>query len=124
MGTLGEPVESNEELAARVATALDGHDDQVLKSVMDEGFKGIDALANKYADQGVVAYALNDGDPPDLIQAFVEQTGITIPVIDGQGKVIGVVVGMQATDYFGGASSAMGFIIPIAEAAELWPRKE
>ncbi len=46
------------------------------------------------------------------------------PVIDGQGRVIGVVVGMQATDRFGGASSAMGFIIPIGEAAALWPRKK
>ena len=51
-----EPVESNEELAARVATVLDGHDDQVLESVMDEGFKGIDALA-KFA-----AGELNDDD--------------------------------------------------------------
>ena len=51
-----EPFETNEELAARVATVLDGRDDQVLESVMDEGFKGIDALAN------VAAGELNDDD--------------------------------------------------------------
>ncbi len=43
------------------------------------------------------------------------------PLIDGHGRVLGVVVGMQRAGR-DGASSAMGFIIPIREARKLWPR--
>lgn len=44
------------------------------------------------------------------------------PMIDGTGKLLGIVVGRQKTDSYGGASLAMGFIIPIEDAAGLWPR--
>lgn len=43
------------------------------------------------------------------------------PLIDSEGRVLGVVVAMQRTDNRGGATSAMGYIIPIGEAAALWP---
>ena len=43
------------------------------------------------------------------------------PLIDGHGRVLGVVVGMQRAGR-DSASSAMGFIIPISEARRLWPR--
>jgi S1-C subfamily serine protease len=42
------------------------------------------------------------------------------PVIDDTGKVIGVVVGMQRIDETSSAS-AIGYVIPIAYAAEVWP---
>ncbi len=42
------------------------------------------------------------------------------PLIDRRGRVLGVVVGMQRANREG-ASSAMGFIIPIREAQTLWP---
>ena len=42
------------------------------------------------------------------------------PLIDGQGRVVGVVVGMQAVDRNAG-SSAIGYIIPIGNARKIWP---
>ena len=45
------------------------------------------------------------------------------PVIDESGRVIGVVVGMQRVDN-AQASSAIGYIIPIALAKEVWPAKK
>ena len=42
------------------------------------------------------------------------------PVIDSNGKVIGVVVGMQRIDAHR-STNAIGYVIPIAHAKELWP---
>jgi S1-C subfamily serine protease len=42
------------------------------------------------------------------------------PLIDGQGHLHGVVVGMQVAED-GVGSSAMGFVIPIAHAISIWP---
>lgn len=42
------------------------------------------------------------------------------PVIDGQGRVLGVVTGMQVVDTFS-SSSAIGYVIPVAEIGKLWP---
>jgi len=42
------------------------------------------------------------------------------PLIDRRGRVLGVVVGMQRAGREG-ASSAIGYIIPIGEAQKLWP---
>ncbi len=42
------------------------------------------------------------------------------PVIDGQGRVLGVVTGMQVVDTFS-SSSAIGYVIPVAEVGKLWP---
>ena len=46
------------------------------------------------------------------------------PLIDSDGKVLGVVVAMQRTDDRGGTSSAMGYIIPVSEVATIWPPKK
>jgi S1-C subfamily serine protease len=46
------------------------------------------------------------------------------PLIDGDGELLGIVVGMQATDNYGGVSSAMGVIIPVSEIASIWPPKD
>lgn len=45
------------------------------------------------------------------------------PVIDGQGRVRGVVVGMQTLDETA-TSSAIGYVIPVAEVAKVWPAAE
>ncbi len=42
------------------------------------------------------------------------------PLIDGEGRVRGVVVGMQTVDERAG-SSAIGYIIPVAEIRKVWP---
>lgn len=42
------------------------------------------------------------------------------PLIDGSGKVIGIVVGMQTVDE-NASSSAIGYIIPVAHLEKLWP---
>ncbi len=42
------------------------------------------------------------------------------PLIDGEGRVRGVVVGMQTIDERTG-SSAIGYIIPVAEVRKVWP---
>ena len=44
------------------------------------------------------------------------------PVIDGAGSVVGVVTAIHPVDREGKAS-AIGYIIPIAEAAVLWPHE-
>lgn len=36
---------------------------------------------NQYADDGVLVFAIHPGDPPDQIADFIEQTGITFPVL-------------------------------------------
>ena len=38
----------------------------------------------RYRDQGVLVYGLYGAEDPDLIEDFVEQTGVTYPVIDGR----------------------------------------
>ena len=45
------------------------------------------------------------------------------PLIDGAGHVLGVVVGMQSTPDSGGANQ-IGYIIPVADVAEIWPPPE
>jgi S1-C subfamily serine protease len=42
------------------------------------------------------------------------------PLIDGSGRVLGVVVGMQATPDAGGANQ-IGYIIPVTDVGEIWP---
>ena len=42
------------------------------------------------------------------------------PVIDGTGKVVGIVTAIHPVDREGKAS-AIGYIIPIADAGQLWP---
>jgi S1-C subfamily serine protease len=44
------------------------------------------------------------------------------PVIDGTGNVVGVVTAIHPVDREGKAS-AIGYIIPIADAAVLWPHE-
>jgi len=42
------------------------------------------------------------------------------PVIDGKGKLVGVVTGMQTLDEMS-SSSAIGYVIPIREVSTVWP---
>lgn len=44
------------------------------------------------------------------------------PLLDGNGTILGVVTAMQAVDEVAG-SSAIGYVIPIARAAQIWPPK-
>lgn len=45
----------------------------------------IDALIwKKYQGQGVLVYGLHSGERPDLLQDFVEQTGVSYPIVDGR----------------------------------------
>lgn len=41
-------------------------------------------MYEQYADQDVLVFALHPGDPPDQIADFIEQTGITFPVLADQ----------------------------------------
>jgi hypothetical protein len=41
----------------------------------------------KYRDQGVLVYGLHPGDDAALVAAFVEQTGISYPVVNSQGTL-------------------------------------
>lgn len=45
------------------------------------------------------------------------------PVIDGDGRVLGIVTGVQALSE-GTQSSAIGYIIPVGEARAIWPPAE
>ncbi len=40
-----------------------------------------------YQDQGVLVFAIHPGDPPDQIADFIEQTGITFPVLADEGTL-------------------------------------
>jgi hypothetical protein len=44
-------------------------------------------IAQKYADDDVLVIALHPGDDPALLAAFVEQTGITMPVVNANGTL-------------------------------------
>ncbi len=35
----------------------------------------------KYEDQGVLVFGLHPGDPAEQVAAFVEQTGVTFPIL-------------------------------------------
>ncbi len=63
-------------------------------------------------------------DPFMFVDAAVHPGASGGPLIDGDGELLGIVVGMQATDNYGGVSSAMGVIIPVSEIASIWPPKD
>ena len=42
---------------------------------------------NEYAQQGVVVYGIHQDEPADQLADFVEQTGITFPVIADEGTL-------------------------------------
>ncbi len=45
------------------------------------------------------------------------------PLIDGRGRILGVVVGMQTVEE-NASSSAIGYIIPVADLSAVWPPPE
>ncbi len=48
----------------------------------------IDAtIWQQYADQGVLVYGIHPGDPPEAVADFIEQTGITFPVLADEGTL-------------------------------------
>ena len=48
----------------------------------------IDAsIYRPYRDDGVLVYGLHPGDPPAQVADFVEQTGITFPVLRDPGTI-------------------------------------
>ncbi|MHC5064042.1 MAG: trypsin-like peptidase domain-containing protein [Planctomycetota bacterium] len=83
------------------------------KQAMQQGDK---MIASTF--RGIVSRHLEDYVQVD---AAVHPGASGGPVIDGQGNVLGVVVGMQNDER--GGSSAMGFLIPIARAGKIWPPK-
>ncbi len=36
----------------------------------------------EYEDDGVLVFGIHPGDPPDMVANFVEQTGITYPIVN------------------------------------------
>ena len=45
----------------------------------------LDNLWREHADDGLLVFGLNAGDPPDALADFMEQTGVTFPVVDSRG---------------------------------------
>ncbi len=45
------------------------------------------SIWQRYADQGVLVYGIHPGDPPGAVADFVEQTGITFPVLADDGTL-------------------------------------
>lgn len=41
----------------------------------------------RYRDRGVLVYGLHPGDDPALLADFVEQTGVTFPIVDNRGTL-------------------------------------
>lgn len=42
----------------------------------------IDAtIYQRYADEGVLVYGIHPGDPPLQVENFVEQTGVSFPIV-------------------------------------------
>ena len=41
----------------------------------------------KYGDQPVLVYGLHGGESPKLLADFVEQAGLTVPILKGQGTL-------------------------------------
>ena len=84
-------------------------------SVLQEGDKVIASAFRGIISRGVDYYL--------QVDAAVHPGASGGPVIDGAGRLIGVVVGMQGvsrdTD-----SSAIGYVIPIGEASKIWPPPE
>ena len=46
-------------------------------------------IHQRYADQGVRVFALHRGESVGQLQAFVEQTGITFPVVEDEPGTLG-----------------------------------
>ncbi len=38
-------------------------------------------IHQRYASDGVLVYGIHPGDPPELVAGFVEQTGVSFPII-------------------------------------------
>ncbi|MCH9685213.1 MAG: redoxin domain-containing protein [Deltaproteobacteria bacterium] len=48
----------------------------------------IDAtIWQEYQDQGVLVFGIHPGDPPEAVANFLEQTGITFPVLADEGTL-------------------------------------
>lgn len=59
-------------------------------------------------------------DPYLQVDAAVHPGASGGPLIDGNGRILGVVTAMQALDRSAGSSS-IGYIIPISRASSIWP---
>jgi S1-C subfamily serine protease len=82
------------------------------KSILQEGDR---MLASTF--RGIVSRTV---DYYVQIDAAVHPGVSGGPVIDGQGRLVGVVTGMQTLDDMSN-SSAIGYVIPIREVASVWP---
>lgn len=49
------------------------------------------AIYRKLKDQGVRVFGIHPGDPPAQVAAFVEQTGVTFPIVANQGTLSQIV---------------------------------
>lgn len=79
-----------------------------------------DTVVTASTFRGIVSRVL-----PDYLQvdAAVHPGASGGPLIDGQGRLRGIVVGMQPVDDVAG-SSAIGYIIPVAKMSGIWPPPE
>lgn len=82
------------------------------KSILQEGDR---MLASTF--RGIVSRTV---DYYVQIDAAVHPGVSGGPVIDGQGRLVGVVTGMQTLDDMSN-SSAIGYVIPIREVGSVWP---
>jgi peroxiredoxin len=41
----------------------------------------IESVYNQYSDEGFVVLAVNDGEPPGLVSAFVNELGLSFPIL-------------------------------------------
>lgn len=41
----------------------------------------------EYQDQGVLVFGIHPGDPPELVADFIEQTGVTFPLVADEGTL-------------------------------------
>lgn len=39
------------------------------------------SVYQRYRDQGVLVFGIHPGDPPEKVEDFIEQTGVTFPIV-------------------------------------------
>jgi len=83
------------------------------RSVMQQGETVIASTFRGIVSRKVQAYL--------QVDAAIHPGASGGPVIDGMGRIIGIVTAIHPVDREGKAS-AIGYIIPIAEAGDLWPQ--
>ncbi len=47
----------------------------------------IEQVANRYAERGLVVLLINQGEPPNVIRPFLDEMGVTQPVVIDNGEI-------------------------------------